>query len=676
MTTTIRGTTAKTFALMLTALVLSACSGTTPEQHLQRASEFEASGRYQSALIELRNALQKDPELAEGRLRLGLIFLEVGDYLSAVAELERAERLGIVDPALPEALAQARVGSGEERHARRVIDNHAGTNPEDLSVALAAYVGRALQIVGRREEARARLTDIVERAPDEPAARLALARLEWAEGQVGAALEQARAALAAAPNNQDTLMVLGELNLVANNPQQARDHFEAAVAMASERGGSPASARLGLARALVATGDFEAAGPLIDETLRELPELPAAHYLKALVHLDAGDDDAANDSLAIVIRSAPNHLASRYFRALIAFRQERYERARDDLERILARAPDNRQARLLLAAVHAQSDDHDRAVTLLRAGLREPDMRPDAAYYAAFGQTLLRAGHNDEGLEMLSRAASEQPDAAAIRTQLALAHLATGAAGVAEAELREAVDLSESFPLSDTLLILVLLESERFDEALTSAQRFVERNPDAPMAYNMLGAAQLGLDNRTAAREAFQQALEVEPAFSPAALNLAGMDQQEDGPAAAQARLEVILEANPDSRDIRLRLAELAQQQGDVDRAIAYLEPAWQQDRSHVRMSLALAALYFARGEPAAVLNALGDLGDSSEVGDQVLATRAQAGLQAGEVDFAIEALDTLLARRPDDQQIGLGLAGALAGAGQTPSLRPARITR
>ncbi|MCC5887235.1 MAG: PEP-CTERM system TPR-repeat protein PrsT [Gammaproteobacteria bacterium] len=617
--------------LLAATLVAAACSSATPEERLERAVGHEAEGRYQAAILELRNALQADPELAEARLLLGLLFLRVGDYLSAVAELERAERLGVEGMELVEALAQARVSSGEERHARRVIADHDGTPPEELSVSLAASLGGALQRVGRTESASTLLRGLVERSPDSAQARLALARLEWSQGRVEPALLQAQAAVSAAPEDQEARMVLGELLLVSGNAEAAQEAFSRAMELAQARGGNLVFAQLGLARALVAARDFDDARPVVESALQAVPNLPAGRYLMALIQLEAGQLEQARESLELVIRDAPDHLASRYFRALINFREGRYERARDDLDRIIARSPENLQARLLLAAVYAEEGAHDRAANVLRFGLRQPGVRPDAAYYAALGQSLMRAGNETEALEMLGRAAAEAPDAAGIRTQLALAYLATGAAGSAEAELREVVDLSESFPLSDTLLILVQLEARRFDEAVASAQRFVERNPDAPMAYNMLGAARLANDNLAAARQAFERALEINEAFVPAIMNLAGMDQQAGDLDAAQARLDRALLANPDSADVRRRLAELLVE----------------------------------RGEAGAAADILAALGSHEDMSDQMLAARAQTNLQAGRFDAAVAALEEILRRRPDDQQVALGLAGALAGAGE-----------
>src|SRR5262249_37690611 len=67
---------------------------TTAQEHVARAQQFAAADNPRSAIIEFKNALQKDPNLAAARLGLGETELSVGDVQSAEKELERALDLG------------------------------------------------------------------------------------------------------------------------------------------------------------------------------------------------------------------------------------------------------------------------------------------------------------------------------------------------------------------------------------------------------------------------------------------------------------------------------------------------------------------------------------------------------------------------------------------------------
>ena len=85
-----------TVFFLAAALAVSACddSGGTAEELVQKAKEQRAEHRLRGAVIELKNALQKDPKSVEARGLLGVVSLELGDVGSAQKELERARDLG------------------------------------------------------------------------------------------------------------------------------------------------------------------------------------------------------------------------------------------------------------------------------------------------------------------------------------------------------------------------------------------------------------------------------------------------------------------------------------------------------------------------------------------------------------------------------------------------------
>jgi cytochrome c-type biogenesis protein CcmH/NrfG len=95
-------------------LVLGACdSGASVEEHIARANQFVAGSEYDSATIELKNALQLDNQSAEARWLLGKVYLDSGDVLSAEKELQRALRLGWSHDDVVPALAETLLAQGK-----------------------------------------------------------------------------------------------------------------------------------------------------------------------------------------------------------------------------------------------------------------------------------------------------------------------------------------------------------------------------------------------------------------------------------------------------------------------------------------------------------------------------------------------------------------------------------
>jgi thioredoxin-like negative regulator of GroEL len=69
------------------------CGGEKPETMLNSAKAFLAEERPQGGRIQLKNALQQDPQLAEARFLLAKALLEGGDPTGAEVELRKAQDL-------------------------------------------------------------------------------------------------------------------------------------------------------------------------------------------------------------------------------------------------------------------------------------------------------------------------------------------------------------------------------------------------------------------------------------------------------------------------------------------------------------------------------------------------------------------------------------------------------
>ena len=83
-------------ALIVLAMIIAGCSK-SPEQLLTDAKESVAAKDHPTAIVELKNLLQVDPDNVEARLMLARSSLVVADPLSAEKELARAAELGASD---------------------------------------------------------------------------------------------------------------------------------------------------------------------------------------------------------------------------------------------------------------------------------------------------------------------------------------------------------------------------------------------------------------------------------------------------------------------------------------------------------------------------------------------------------------------------------------------------
>ena len=99
-------------AAMVLAL-LAGCGGDSPDKLLASAKDYLAKNDSKAAVIQLKNALQTNPNLAEGRFLLGSALLAGRDPVAAEVELRKALELKHPADAVLPRLAQAMLEQGK-----------------------------------------------------------------------------------------------------------------------------------------------------------------------------------------------------------------------------------------------------------------------------------------------------------------------------------------------------------------------------------------------------------------------------------------------------------------------------------------------------------------------------------------------------------------------------------
>ena len=95
------------------AVLLSGCGGDNPDALLASARDYLAKNDAKAAVIQLKNALQANPDLPEGRYLLGLALLRGGDPVGSETELRKALALKHPAEQVAPPLAQAMLAQGQ-----------------------------------------------------------------------------------------------------------------------------------------------------------------------------------------------------------------------------------------------------------------------------------------------------------------------------------------------------------------------------------------------------------------------------------------------------------------------------------------------------------------------------------------------------------------------------------
>lgn len=636
---------------------VAACDSTTPQGHLNNAQAQTQRGDLNAAIIELKNALQKDADFTEGRVALGNLYLDSGDYPSALKELERALDLGAQTPDVVLGIGRAKLGLGR---VQEVIGDLQGRS--NRSVELDLLLAEAYLSQGNVDDARV----LFQKGRERGAGLAGLAAIAWSEGDLDRAKQLFVQATEAEPDNPQFWLRRAELSLSQADYADAKLAFAEAARQPTGR----VLGALGEVRTFLAESDIEGAAKAIEEVLAFAPNYPLARYLEGLIRYQTGDLAAAESALREVQRQYPAHGPSLYLMGLVKYRQGQLAQAQDNLERFLAGAERGESARKLLATILYERGDAQAAFDTLEplaGATRDPQV------LAMLGTTLMQLGKSARATEFLERAVDLAPDGAAFRNQLALSLLSAGQDERARAELSAAIETDGVQFQSDYLLAMIQLREGNLKQAKTSVNNILEKSPDSPIGPNLLGAIALAEDQPDSAVNHFQKALQFDPAFTPARNNLTRLlERRGDVEAAEKVFLaRIAQDANDDVA--LLGIADLLARNQRADEAIEYAKRAALVDTDNPRARLAVARLYVLGGDTELALESIADgLRKDPENADLKL-LRAELALRRGDRDAVrrdLGDLQAMLIERPDNMRLAYVLGRLHAQSGNTDLAR------
>ncbi len=454
-------------------VVVSACGASTPQEDLDKARAYLAEGKTNAAIIEFKNALQKDPNLAEARLALGETYLEYGEPDAALKELSRAQDLGILGDRVTPPLLETKIDLGRRQEVLGELES------VTLNPRYQAIRGQALLASGERDRARTDFEAAIKSDPALPRAYLGLAQLSLAPPtpDFTAALGALGAGVKAVPSSRRLWLALGEVELNQRHASEAGAAFDKAATLQ----GSDFLPEMGLARVRLLENKPGEAKTIVDGVLQRAPKYPLALHLSGVIALSQKNLDDAESSLLAALAVIPNYPPSLLALSNVKHAQGQLNQAADYLRRYVAQDPDNLGPRRALAALLLETGDATGAVDALQP---VSDRLTDGRDLALLGTAYLRAGQLEEATRYLSAADKALPETPEVKTQLALSLAAAGDSAGALAQLDAVIPASgEVASQADALKVLVNVRSGNLDAALVAANQMVTRDAAKPLDF-------------------------------------------------------------------------------------------------------------------------------------------------------------------------------------------------
>jgi putative PEP-CTERM system TPR-repeat lipoprotein len=627
-------------ALLLAAVLITGCAE-NPESLLASAKANLAKNDRNAAVIQLRNALQKNPDMPEARFLLGKSLLESGDFLGAEKELRRAKELNFGSDEVVPVLARVLVRRGEHKKAIEEFGGVAIGAPAQRA-DLQTTIGQAHMALGNTDAARTAFASALSAQPDYPLALLGEARLKAAGGDLPGALAVVEATIAKSPALTEAWQLKGDLLVAQGQVEPALAAFRKAVETRPDQ----LAAHYMIVTLLMQQNKTEESTKAFAAMKKVAPTSPLTLYLQALLAYRDKDYAAAREAIQQHLKSSPDSLMGMLLGAQIDFQFGSYAKVEAALATVLQRAPRQAYARRLLIQAYLRDGRPGKALETLQPLLQDPQQDPDTLALA--GEVYAQNGDTAAAARYFEQAATRDPKSTTKRTSAALAHLARGETERGLGEL-EAAATQDTGIRADLALALLNTRQRKFDAALAAVDAIERKQPDKPLPHSLRGGVLFAKGDLAGARRSFERAIAIDPTYFPAIVSLSRLDLAEKKPEEAKKRFDALLAKEPNNAQALLALADLRARAGaSSDEVAALLGKAIKSNPADPSARLMLIGHYTRSKEPKNAVAAAQEAVAAFPDRPDVLDAAGQAYRAAGDLNQAIKTYNKLVQIRPD----------------------------
>lgn len=427
-------------------------------------------------------------------------------------------------------------------------------------------LARLLISMDRADDAEALLLDAIDQAPEDVNRRLLLADFIATQRGATDAEDTLQGFIAEAPDEDAYRFGLATVYVRNGQAERAETVYREIV----ERAGtadSGLSARLALARHLLARNERPAAMDLVEEVLEVDPQNVDGLIFRAGLRLD--DETALDDvitDLRAALRGAPASQPGLRLLADAYLRKGEMALATDVLQTIVSTDARNLQARLRLAQLLWRDGQPEAAFDLvLDVLVRNPEhadalrMKAGIALDLELWHQVAAAAHK--------LIATEDHKALGYQA-IAMAYQAQGHHDDAIDAFKEALALAPNFDEAISGVAHSYAASDKLADAVGYFEKLVAADPLHAAAYNKLGEVHVDLEDLEQAEASFREAAKLRPEWTQPYLNLSRMLAANDDLSGAVSILKAAHERMPDDKRVAFALAAVLERSRDYDTAI------------------------------------------------------------------------------------------------------------
>lgn len=626
----------------------------TDAEHVQKAKEFQDKGKLPAAVIELKNALQKNSKNAEARWLLGEIYVSQGLGKEAEKELNLAAELGVDKEALKVPLGGALLQQQEFKRVLKEIEpssNSSKTNTAKIFVLR----GEANIGLTNIDEGCKSIKEAIDLDPTFIPAYYGSARCEGLRGNKDAAKAELEKALKINDKNAKTWNLLGDLERSNNKFTEA----EAAYTNSLKIKPDGFDALTGRAANYLQSNKLTEATKDIDAAQKISKLNPLGIHLRGILQYRQGKYTEAKTSFEGALKSNSEFLPATLWLGLTNYALKNDEQAIKQLSQYVHAYPNSVQVQALLALVQARVGGKQGADDTLK-GLNNVNIE-DPQSLIAIGQAYILSGESEMAIRNLSKAIDQGSKEGDTRLDLARAYLQKGDAGSALEQLQKAAGMDKDPSNADVLLIQTYLKESRYNEALQASDKYLAKNTSNPRAHNFRGSALMLLNKPKEAQDEFKKALELSPGYPPAAHNLALMAIRAKDFDNARKHYQSVLDKHPDHLETLLSLYNLELGVKNNGAAKKALDLAFQKHPGEPAAAILMADSLIGSGQPSKAIEALREAERLYPNDIAVLEAKTRTQIGSGDLTNAVPTFKKIVQLQPRSTEAHYRLANIYA---------------
>lgn len=630
------------------------------EDALKRFENRDTAG----AIIQLKNAIQKDRTMLAAQVLLGKALLSDGDPIGAEVAFEEALRQGVDRSEVILGLGQAMLIQGKF-DAVLVRLEPAGL-PADLRLEVLLLRAKAFTEKGNLLQADRELQAAAALDPRSPRVRAAQGALALRQQRPADAERLAAEALALGRDEPAVWELKASIQHVKGDFDGAIGAYQRLLQLAPNN----VEARVARAGLQIDRNRLDDAAGDVVEILRAFPRDPRGAYLKALIAARRGDTVTVQESLKNIVNMLdpvpPDVIGANrqmlFLHGLAHFSLGNQEKAVTLLAEYLRRYPGDPGAAKLLAGLYLQKGDSNKVINLLEPlrakGLQDPKL------FSLLAAAYMAERRYQQASRLLEDAVKFSGGAADLRAELGFSLIGEGRSDLGLDYLQQAFASDPKQTRAGIAMATLLMRRGQAEKALAVAASLEKSQPDNVAVLNLLGGIKGASGDLVGARQAYERVLKVAPGHAPAILNLVRVDLSERKVDAARTRLNGLLKSSPNNIDAMMEMASLEEGSGNIAETINWLEKARAFPAGAVRAGMRLAELHLAQRNFQPALDVSRDVVLKSGRGLTSLALLTRVQIAAGDSGEARKTLTEMTRLANFDAEAQYGIARLQRAAG------------